>query len=88
MAARSLYTQIKASRSLKDARGKIFNQSNDYIRFGFSDSNGMSKPTFQKGLRELIDKGFIGVMDKGTFPGRKGAYALIDDWMGEKSFFD
>lgn len=80
LAAREIYTQIKASRNLKNSRGKTFNRSDDHIKFGFSDSNGMSKPTFRKGLQELIDKGFIGVVTPGEFPGKKAVYAIIDDW--------
>lgn len=88
LAAREVYTQILASRYLKDSRGKMFNRSNDHIKFGFSDSNGMSRPTYRKGLQELIDKGFIGVMDLGEFPGKKSAYAIIDDWKGRKPYWD
>ena len=83
LAAREIYTQIKASRNLVNSQGKTFNRSDDHIKFGFADSNGMSRPTYKKGLQELIDKGFIRVVVQGEYPGKKSAYALIHDWKSQ-----
>lgn len=80
LAAREVYTQIRAARNLRNSRGKVVNRSDDYIRFGFSDSNGMSKPTFHRAVHELLDKKFIGLMEVGGFHHKKAAYAIIDDW--------
>ena len=80
LAAREVYTQLKAARNVKNGKGITVNRSDDFIRFGFGDSNGMSKPTFFRAVHELVDEGFIGVMEEGEMPNRKTAYALIDDW--------
>ena len=80
LAARELYVQIRAARNTKNKRGKILNRSDNAIKFGFKDVEGMSKPTFYKAIGELVDRGFIGVMDPGQIPNRKAVYALIDDW--------
>lgn len=79
LAAREVYLQLKAARNVKK-RGKTINTTDDYIRFGFKDSNGMSKPTFQRAVRELVDRGFVRVMTQGEIPNRKSAYALVEDW--------
>jgi hypothetical protein len=83
--ARDVYVQIKAARNLKNSRGRILNRTDDYIKFGFKDSGGMSKPTYHRAIKELVDNGFIGVMDPGGIPNRKAAYAIIDDWQGQGS---
>jgi hypothetical protein len=84
--ARDVYVQIKASRNLKNSRGKTVNWKDDYIKFGFSDIGGMmSKPTYHRAIKELIDNGFIGLMAPGGLPNRKAAYAIIDDWKGQDS---
>ena len=80
LAAREVYTQLKAARNLKNGKGVTVNRSDEFIRFGFSDSNGISKPTFFRAIHELLDRGFIGVMEEGEMPNKKTAYALIDDW--------
>ena len=80
LAAREVYTQLKAARNMKNGKGVTVNRSDEFIRFGFKDSNGMSKPTFFRAVHELLDGGFIGVMEEGEMPNKKTAYALIDDW--------
>jgi len=80
LAARELYLQIRARRNIKGPRGNIINKTDDFIRFSFGDSNGMSKPTYQRAIKELVEKGFVGVMDPGGVPNRKAAYAIIHDW--------
>ena len=78
--ARETYTQIKRARNSRNQRGMIINRTDDYIAFGFSDSDGMSKPTFRKAVSELIEKGFIDLVDPGGLPNRKAAYAISDNW--------
>lgn len=78
--AREIYTQIRAARNIKNSRGKIINRDDSEIEFGFSDSNGMSKPTYRKAISELVERGFIGIVVKGSFPRKKAVYAIIDDW--------
>jgi len=78
--AREIYTQIRAARNIKDSRGKIINRDDSAIEFGFSDSNGMSKPTYRKAISELAERGFIAIIEKGSFPRKKAVYAIIDDW--------
>lgn len=80
LAARAVYTQMKASRNLRDSRGKVRNRSDNAIEFGFGDSNGMSRPTFKRAVEELVERKFLFVVKGGGFPSRKGVYALTDWW--------
>ena len=80
LAAQALYIQIKAARNRSNGKGVVINRSDNHIRFGFADSTGMSRPTYYRAIRELTDKGFIGVMEPGRLPNRKAAYAIIDEW--------
>lgn len=75
-----MYIQLKASRNRRTSRGKIINKTDNFIRFGFSDSNGMSRPTFKRATLELEEVGLIWLMEPGRFPGKKSAYALLEDW--------
>jgi len=78
--AREIYTQICAARYIKNPRGKVINRDDSAIEFGFSDSNGMSKPTYRKAISELVEHGFMAIVEKGRFPRKKAVYAIIDDW--------
>lgn len=78
--AREIYIQMKASRNLPNSRGRLRNTADDCIFFGYGDSHGMSKPTLQKGIGELVGSRFILVVDEGQFPNKKGVYALSDKW--------
>lgn len=80
LAAREVYTQLKASRNLRDSKGNVRNVSDEFIRFGFGDSNGMSKPTFQKAIKELEAKKFILKVEEGGLKHQKAAYAIHDGW--------
>ena len=83
LAAREVYTQIRGRRNIKNSRGKVLNRSDDRIRFGFSDANGMSKPTFQRAVMELEEAGFIDTVEPGGFPNKKAAYAISNRWMAD-----
>lgn len=86
LAARDAYVQVKAARNLKNSRGKIINRTDDFIRFGFADSSGMSKPTYYKAIMDLEAAGMILTVEKGQFPGKKSAYALIDEWRQQEKY--
>lgn len=78
--AREMYCQIKARRNRIDKDGNLINISDKEIEFGYSDSFGVSKPSFVKGIEELRAKGLIKLVKPGKLPKVKAVYALSNKW--------
>ncbi len=81
--AKITYIAIRKARYLRDRHGKVYNHSGQHIKFGFSDLKvkKISKSTYKRAVKELIQQGFIGVQKSGNFKTKsKPVYALIDDW--------
>ncbi len=78
--ARELYCQLKARRNRIDKDGNLINISDKEIEFGYSDSFGVSKPSFVKGIEELRMKGLIKLVKPGKLPKIKAVYALSNKW--------
>lgn len=78
--ARDLYMQIKARRNRRDKEGNVINPTDGKIEFGYTDSFGLSKPSFVAGIEELRIKGFIRLVEPGHFPRVKAKYAIINKW--------
>lgn len=80
-AARTLYIQIKRTRFKKDSKGRVYNMSDQHIKFGYGDiKHLLSKDTFQRAKAQLIKYGFIDEIQPGKFPNKKAVFALSERW--------
>lgn len=62
--------------------GRVVNRSRSEVRMGPKDLCGiLSGHSFQKGIFELADRGFIVILKQGGWPNRKGIYEFTNDWI-------
>ena len=70
------YIYLRRQRN-KLRRGKIINNSDDYIEYGFSDCPGLSKRTFVRAITELRTQKMIKLIKPGKFPKIKAVYEVL-----------
>ena len=81
MASRVVYVHLVAAQYARDSRGKPISRDENHIKFGPKMMKGIvDKKTFYRAIQQLIELGFIRIVQKGDYQGNTNVYALSNQW--------